>query len=241
MEKPSGIKIGHLGVISDGAYETLYNNEHQAEKAKRRTRAWTIPALRAVALRAQTVLSVGCGNGMDVVALREAGYDALGMERHEVADRARGFVTITDAATWPLADRAFDATLALEVIEHVGVDSGFGVEVERAKFAREAIRVTRRGGVIVLATPNRTFPVDEHGSPVRIHSPFNDATLTAAELEDIFARRMFPLPYGGYFAFERFGRMTHVAAKLDRALAVFDNPWLHRSPLNPHLFLWCRV
>jgi hypothetical protein len=96
------------------------------------------------------------------------------------------------------------------------------------------MRVVRLGGFIIIATPNRHFPVDEHASWLRIHSPFFDDTLTVKELESLFNRKARTLTWKGYFQFERFGLF---GAGINRAVTLFNNSSLHHSPLNPHLFL----
>jgi hypothetical protein len=96
------------------------------------------------------------------------------------------------------------------------------------------MRVIRPGGFIVVATPNRYFPADEHAKWLRIHSPFRDDTLSSKELGELFGRKARTLTWKGYFQFERFGV---VGAGINKAVALFDNRLLHRSALNPHLFL----
>ena len=119
----------------------------------------------------------------------------------------------------------------LEVIEHIPLS-------ERAKSAQEICRVLSYGGVLLLATPNRHFPADEHGSPLRFHSPFKDETLTVSELEKLFGCSAECLSWSGYFQLQRFG----LAGKLIKPLTrIFDSALLHRSPLNPHLFLGFRM
>jgi SAM-dependent methyltransferase len=54
----------------------------------------------------------------------------------------------------PFADGVFDGVLLNEVIEHVNNDR---------ETLREALRVTKRGGRIVIFAPNRFYPFETHG------------------------------------------------------------------------------
>jgi hypothetical protein len=95
------------------------------------------------------------------------------------------------------------------------------------------MRVLRNSGILILATPNRLFPLDEHGTLFRIHSPFSDETVSAKELEALFHAKAECLTWKKYFAFER----LPLAGIIKPFMPVLDWPLLHRSPFNPHLFL----
>jgi hypothetical protein len=99
-------------------------------------------------------------------------------------------------------------------------------------------RVARHA--ILIATPNRLFPIDEHGEPIRFHSPLRDSTLSYHELCSYFPdMRPCVMPWGKYFALERFKKyVTPIGTKIaNSAFQVFRVPLLHQSPLNPHLFV----
>jgi SAM-dependent methyltransferase len=115
----------------------------------------------------------------------------------------------------------------LEVIEHIP-------HKERDQVARECMRVLRPGGVLIVATPNRLFPIDEHGGRFgRWHSPFFDDTVSTRELEMLFRSPARTLSWKNYFAFQ----MIPAARYLQPLMPFFDLPWVHRSPFNPHLFV----
>ena len=102
--------------------------------------------------------------------------------------------------------------------------------MERSAVAKELLRVIRLGGFIIVATPNRYFPADEHARWLRIHSRFRDDTLSSKELEILFRRKAPTLTWKGYFQFERFGVF---GAGINKAVALF----LHRSAPKPYLLL----
>ncbi len=54
----------------------------------------------------------------------------------------------------PYADCSFDAVLLNEVIEHVQSDR---------ETLREALRVTKPGGKVIVFAPNRFYPFETHG------------------------------------------------------------------------------
>jgi SAM-dependent methyltransferase len=108
------------------------------------------------------VLDVGCGNGFGLCHLLRAGARAIGVEpgrttsfegRSQRAveilkangfDPTNHFVTAV-AEQLPFASGVFDVVVGSAVLEHVkDVDSAL----------REALRVTRPGGVVVMTVPN---------------------------------------------------------------------------------------
>jgi SAM-dependent methyltransferase len=96
-----------------------------------------------------SVVDVGCGWGVDVLALERAGYAVVGLDASrgmlELLDRP-GRTLIEADLTQPAPEAAptFDALLALDVIEHLDDD--------RAAMAWSAARV-KPGGVAVVSVP----------------------------------------------------------------------------------------
>lgn len=220
--------IDVLTRVSD--FDALYLQSREVEKTKRRTRDWTIPRLIDAGIMSGRILSVGCGNGADISVMRSHGYEAFGVDNYEPIPGAAPWFRRASADEIPFPDKHFDALVCLEVIEHIPHDL-------RIQSAGEMLRVLKDSGVIILATPNRLFPADEHAPLLRFHSPLRDDTLSVREIEGLFACHAKPLTWAGYFAFERFG----FAGRLLPLLALpFNAGWLHRSPLNPHLFLELR-
>lgn len=107
---------------------------------------------------AALVLDVGCGpdpgagtllgrrTGTTVVAL-DIGLGTVRLARAKAAlSGVTLLVVVADAERLPFRDGAFDAVVCDDTIEHLPDDAA-GV--------RELARVSRRGGRVVLATPNR--------------------------------------------------------------------------------------
>lgn len=105
----------------------------------------------------QRVLDCGCGRGFYLELLRAAGHrPAAGVDLElallpQARRRAGKPALVANAtlASLPFADGAFDAVLVSEVLEHVADDSAA---------LREAVRVLRPGGVVLLSVPHADFP-----------------------------------------------------------------------------------
>ena len=162
--------------------------------------------------RAQApVIDVGCGRAELLLALRDAGIEAIGFDTNErsVADaRARGLDVELLGIPECFADVAAESVgtvVAMHVVEHLPVDTLFAL-------FREAARVLRRGGLLIIETPNAesllvsasefwrdpthlaprhpaalTVLAREHGfdlDEVRAIHPFPDATRLAMNDDD---------------------------------------------------------
>lgn len=102
----------------------------------------------------------GCGVGMYVRALQEAGAYVWGLDiEHEHAALAAQVapgagVCQCAGESLPFRDARFDLVLSHEVIEHVQDDR---------LYAAEMMRVLRRGGRAMIFCPNRLYPFETHG------------------------------------------------------------------------------
>jgi SAM-dependent methyltransferase len=97
--------------------------------------------------RGSRILDAPCGAGELTAALRDDGYAVQGADINPApANRLGDAFTIADLShplPWP--DESFDAVLSVEGIEHLE---------NRHAYLRELFRVLKRGGVLVLTTPN---------------------------------------------------------------------------------------
>jgi SAM-dependent methyltransferase len=112
-------------------------------------------------LPGRRVLDAGCGAGHYVASLLERGADARGVEidtaklaKVRTPAGVRGRLVQGDLERAPFASASFDLVLLNEVLEHVPDD---------AAALREAFRLLRPGGALVLFAPNRLFPFETHG------------------------------------------------------------------------------
>jgi SAM-dependent methyltransferase len=134
----------------------LWQERHQADRL-RQLRDFCGP------LAGQRVLDLGCGMGGLVVALRQAGAQAIGLE----PNRAYGTICQLRAARYGLAlpvvtatgeglpfpDRSFDLVVCLDVLEHAE-----SLELTLAEIARVLVP----GGQAIVTATNRFVFRDPH-------------------------------------------------------------------------------
>jgi SAM-dependent methyltransferase len=116
----------------------------------------------------QRVLDIASGSGYGLEMLREAGACAIGIDYDVSALRAPGRVVCADAAHLPVRDGCFDLITSFETLEHVP---------DARAMVYELRRVLRRGGRLVLSTPNRAFRES--------NNPFHIQEFTADELRSL--------------------------------------------------------
>ncbi len=104
------------------------------------------------------VLDVGCGagflsNGLAADGYRVTGIDqsagSLAVARRHAPKNSRVAYRSADAYRLPFEDRAFDAVLMMDFLEHVN---------EPARAIAEAARVLKPQGLLIFYTFNRTLP-----------------------------------------------------------------------------------
>lgn len=93
------------------------------------------------------VLDVGAGEGYFTKLLAERGHRVEACDFRPDRFRVPGvpFHRADLNESIPLPDESFDCAVAIEVIEHIE---------NQMRFVREVVRVTRKGGTVVLTTPN---------------------------------------------------------------------------------------
>lgn len=111
---------------------------------------------RYVPLEGERILDIGCGVGAYVRKLGELSDRVYGIDIDpaRVRQGEGGGLAAGASEQLPFATGAFDAVILNEVIEHVRDD---------AETLREACRVVRPGGHVVIFAPNRLFPFETHG------------------------------------------------------------------------------
>ncbi len=111
---------------------------------------------RYVPLEGARILDIGCGIGTYVRKLRNLSNAVYGIDVDpaRVRQGETGSLAVAVSERLPFAGGAFDVVLLNEVIEHVQDD---------AATLREACRVVRPGGHVVVYAPNRLYPFESHG------------------------------------------------------------------------------
>jgi len=169
------------------------------------------------------VLDCACGDGTGASVYRRGGAAqvlavdiALGALAR--ASRAKAGVGVSfaagDAERMPVANRAVDVVVALEMIEHLR---------DERRFLGEVVRVLRPGGSLVCSTPNRTVYSPGRKLLSRPWNPFHVREWSAEEFHALLS---------GFFAeIEMFGQnpqsawrsalMTVIGRRLSPDLATF--------------------
>jgi SAM-dependent methyltransferase len=109
------------------------------------------------------VLDVGSAWGFHVMTLQRRGFVAVGIDlvpdQFAVGSRIASYngfpfdVAGADAAALPFRDGVFDCVTLVETFEHI-------YHADRARALSECHRVLRRGGRLVLSTPNHASLVE---------------------------------------------------------------------------------
>src|SRR3989304_5798091 len=146
---------------------------------------------RYVPLEGARILDIGCGIGTYVRKLQDYSSYVYGIDidsarvrqgRTGLPDRQAGTLAVAVSESLPFADRAFDVVLLNEVIEHVRDDR---------HTLREACRVVRPGGHVVVYAPNRFYPFETHGVYLGRRFVFGNIPLVNY-LPDPLRRRLVP-------------------------------------------------
>ncbi|KKB97681.1 class I SAM-dependent methyltransferase, partial [Mycobacterium nebraskense] len=121
-------------------------------------------------------------------------------------------------AELPLPDASVDIVVNFQVIEHLW---------DQAQFVAECARVLRRGGQLMVSTPNRITFSPGRDTPI---NPFHTRELNAAELAELLVDAGFrDVSVSGLFHGPRLRKMdarhggSIIDAQIERALA--DAPW----------------
>lgn len=208
------------------------------------------------------ILSVGCGVGMDVKTLNEAGYRCYGIDPgnrtamwEQRPNPERYF--LANAKHLPFSGEAFDFAFLNCVLPHIGVAGDTNevtpsCDAERLQAVRETVRVMTPGGYIMLGSPNRLCPLDLFHRPdgrrhwPRIHLPTERFLLSYGDHADYFVdragcRNISSLPvqkYWGFFLSSRYALGRMLQGIMRSYFALLSRPYLgfmRRSPLNPWL------
>lgn len=142
---------------------------------------------RYTPLEGRAILDIGCGLGAYVRRFRAFSPSVYGMDvdAPRVADgAAKGtpYLLVAAGETLPFRDASLDVVVLNEVIEHVTDDH---------QTLREAVRVLRPGGTIIIYAPNRLYPFETHGVYLGKRYVFGNIPLVNW-LPDAVRRRLVP-------------------------------------------------
>lgn len=219
------------------------------------------------------VLDVGCGLGKGISRLIEADYDAYGVDLPQVSqyweqigNNPRNFICC-DATEIPFPDDYFDVVYSLGVIEHIGTTDGNGRLADnyweiRQRYADEILRITVPNGRILIACPNKSFPIDiQHGcsknskirywvyrkTKLHFHPIWGkNHLLSYQEVKQLFCKNrancaIQPLPLYRYFGFRKL--RSSALKPLSTVVEAYLNhlpSFLRASFLNPYILVQIR-
>ena len=115
----------------------------------------------------QRYLDIGSGNDKTTSYIGKSFTESFGLDLKSPKDSptSRGNLIriVGNAESLPFRDSSFDVVSMISLIEHV---------VKKEDAIREALRVLRPGGELLIEVPNRYFPLDFHyGGPNLLFLP----------------------------------------------------------------------
>ncbi len=219
---------GFPDLIVGGRFDDLLDdaqNRYEERSNEWLSRQYLIPTLRRMlpGVHRPRVLSLGCGTGVDIDLLAEAGFDPVGIDNgnRTAVWPLRGHperLCLANGKHLPFDARTFDAVYCGCVFPHVGVEGDTnqvrpGYWGERLSVAREIARVLKPGGRAMVSSPNRLFPIDIfHGRTPdqpypRLNAPWSPFLLSAGDYARLFGQAgcddVRLLPVKGYWGFIR--------------------------------------
>jgi len=134
-----------IGSRGETVFDDAYYERNYEQPGRLAAYADVVERAAAIIPAGARVLDVGCGAGHLVVALRERGYDVVGVDPSEAARRAASkhdvepYASIRDVGGEPFA-----AVFLVDVVAHVA---------DARALAREAIGALAPDGLLVVRTP----------------------------------------------------------------------------------------
>ena len=212
---------------------------------------YSVPQIQSIfgSRRDLRILSVGCGIGIDVDLLRGLSYDAWGTDCGSRClfwpqRKSAPFLAQCTDEHMPFADDAFDYVMCHQVLEHVGVvGDTMALQPDwkqiRQRFLNNLVRVTKPGGYINVATPNRTFPLDPGHAPnffgIRVHGPLDRFLTSYGDMRAYYkGHEVKPATPANYYAGNLTSRAGRVGRWFKNYISFLDrNASLQGTFLNP--------
>ncbi len=242
------------------------------ETTRQRFKRYFIPLFNTWKIdRNAKILCVGCGDAADVYELKKNGFEqSYGLDMGwrskwwKIKKREPNYLFIANAENMPFEDKFFDIIIALGVIEHIGaIGATASLSKDfifaRHRFITNILRVMKDKGKLIIACPNRTFPIDfQHNlSSIKLlsrfaektgicfHSPLNKFLLTYkdiayyAYIKEPICIEIKPLPVTNYLGltFRNSIFLRPFSGIFNAYLWVLDKmpAFIRKSFLNPYM------
>ena len=163
------------------------------------------------------VLDLACGTGFgSALVARAVGVSVIGgdVDPPSLAAAAAEFGTESgphfaamDGTRLPLPDRSLDLVLSFETVEHIE---------QYQEFVGELARILKKGGTLLLSTPNRLVS----SSDGVIHNPFHTQEFDMAELGRVLSGHFSEVSVMGQH-YARFDRLPGLRGRLGKAAESF--------------------
>jgi len=142
-----------MSAITDLAPRLSHANQDRALRFRKARRIEKVLSSAGFDLAASRVLDIGTGSGTIAAYLAPRVRTLVSVDVvDERTDRNFEYMRIADERL-PFADGSFDVAISNHVIEHVG---------DRQRHLSEIARILSPGGVCLMATPNRYWPIEPH-------------------------------------------------------------------------------
>lgn len=138
----------------------------------------------------KSVLDIACGTGFGIGLMKDHACSVVGVDVDIEAARTAAMecgdnssVLLGDGLSLPFADEGFDIVTSFETLEHLH---------ERQAFLEELRRVLKRGGRLILSTPNANYTEPVDGRPknmFHVHEYTPDEL--RRELDEVFVVETF--------------------------------------------------
>jgi SAM-dependent methyltransferase len=168
MDRTDGLLVEGLPLSSISAILRAVTQEDKAIRLGHPSYMWRFGQDRRLDLIRRyvdfdgaRVLDIGCGIGAYIKKFTALQARAFGVDvdvdklADARAEKNLDLLAVSVSESLPFPDNFFDAVLLHEVIEHVADDR---------QTIREAHRVVKPGGRVVVFAPNRLYPFETHGA-----------------------------------------------------------------------------